>query len=370
MMMDIIDNEEIDRDTVTEEELQQQFNKQYKLASETTVRIKGSYINKLHVNDLSKIAVTLQDNSIEVFELNNTSLSRLCRLSGHHKTCSEVVFHPLEPFLLFSTGWDGIIKLWDIRVKGTCVQEYKEDNDSAVRPYECMDVSDVGNLFCSGSQLVKEDAFIVFWDPRSTEPLGGYWESHTDDITQVKFKPDTNGVLASGSSDGLLNIFNLVEQDEDEALLYSLNAVNTVDKITWIDSDRVSTITQASELYIWNVTTGDMIRNYSRDKVARSIKRSRDDDCYLVDTFLASDNTVTLLAGSHGGDQSTLRSVVACQRGGRPRLQPASVFRGNQQVVRALHYDRDDDLLITAGEAGLINVWRRENTDSAQHDHR
>lgn len=54
-----------------------------------------------------------------------------------------------------------------------------------IKPYECMDVSCNGRVLCAGSQLVESDAYLVFWDQRVTKPLGGYWDSHTDDITQV-----------------------------------------------------------------------------------------------------------------------------------------------------------------------------------------
>lgn len=61
------------------------------------------------------------------------------------------------------------------------------DEENEDRPYESMDVSCTGRVLCAGSQLVKDDAYIVFWDQRQLEPLGGYWNSHTEDITQVPY---------------------------------------------------------------------------------------------------------------------------------------------------------------------------------------
>lgn len=49
-----------------------------------------------------------------------------------------------------------------------------------------MDVSCNGRVLCAGSLLVEDDAYLVFWDQRNhNQPLGGYWNSHTEDITQV-----------------------------------------------------------------------------------------------------------------------------------------------------------------------------------------
>lgn len=47
-MADIVDTEEVDRDTVEPEVLEQQFQKKYKLLTEIAVSLKKSYINKLH----------------------------------------------------------------------------------------------------------------------------------------------------------------------------------------------------------------------------------------------------------------------------------------------------------------------------------
>lgn len=60
-----------------------------------------------------------------------------------------------------------------------------DEEEEITRPYECMDVSYNGRVLCAGSQLVEDDAYLVFWDMRMSKPLGGYWNSHTDDITQV-----------------------------------------------------------------------------------------------------------------------------------------------------------------------------------------
>lgn len=47
-MADIIDNEEVDKDTVEPEVLEELFNKSYNLLCETSVHAKKSYVNKLH----------------------------------------------------------------------------------------------------------------------------------------------------------------------------------------------------------------------------------------------------------------------------------------------------------------------------------
>ena len=59
----------------------------------------------------------------------------------------------------------------------------------------------------------------MFWDVASGSMMGGYWESHKDDVTSVRFHPDKKDVMASGSTDGQINLFDISQPEEDEALL-------------------------------------------------------------------------------------------------------------------------------------------------------
>lgn len=57
------------------------------------------------------------------------------------------------------------------------------------KPLTCCDVSAAGRFLCAGTELVQRDAYLVFWDARRPEPLGGYWESHTDEISTASHAP-------------------------------------------------------------------------------------------------------------------------------------------------------------------------------------
>ncbi|CAH0401491.1 unnamed protein product [Chilo suppressalis] len=354
-MDDIIDKEELDKDTDEPTIIEQLFQRNYNLLTQTAVTLKKSYVNKLDGTSSLKIAVGVADNnSVEVFDLKKTSLSLICRLSGHEKSLTEVVFSQNDDQLLYTTGHDGLIKLWDLRAGGSCAQEYKDDDDEQiVKPFECVDVSCNGRVLCAGSQLVQDDAYLVFWDQRKPKPLGGYWNSHTDDITQIKFHKEKTEIITTGAMDGLLNVFNILEQTEDEALTFSLNVENSIEKISWLDATQVACTTQSNDFQIWNSETGDMIRSFSRDKVAKSIKRSKGDDCYLVDAYTSVDDTPVLLAGSHGENGDVLRSVTVAGK----KLQPCSNFTQNKQTVRCCWYNKERDMLVTAGESGLVSVW-------------
>lgn len=67
-----------------------------------------------------------------------------------------------------------------------------------------------------------------FRDLRTSKLVGGYWESHNGDVTQVAFHDQHPTTIATGSTDGLINIFDISQNDEDDALLTTLNTESSV----------------------------------------------------------------------------------------------------------------------------------------------
>ena len=59
---------------------------------------------------------------------------------------------------------------------------------------------------------------------RSTPaPKAHYQEVHSDDVTTLSFHPSTPALLLSGSTDGLVNVYDTRVADEDELTLQTLN---------------------------------------------------------------------------------------------------------------------------------------------------
>lgn len=105
-----------------------------------------------------------------------------------------------------------------------------------MKPLCSFDVSCDERLIAGGTEHIAGDTFILFWDTRYNNSksddknnfLGGYWESHTEDVTSLAFHSSKQDVLASGSTDGLINVFDLTKPTEDLALTYSLNTESSV----------------------------------------------------------------------------------------------------------------------------------------------
>lgn len=76
-----------------------------------------------------------------------------------------------------------------------------DETDTSLKPLSCFDVSCDGRFIVAGTDVLKDDAFLLFWDIRSTNLLGGYWDTHQEDVTQVKTK-NTMFSIASIQSNG------------------------------------------------------------------------------------------------------------------------------------------------------------------------
>lgn len=50
-----------------------------------------------------------------------------------------------------------------------------------------------------------------------------YVESHSDDVTDLSFHPANPSILLSGSTDGLVNLYDTAISDEDDALIQVFN---------------------------------------------------------------------------------------------------------------------------------------------------
>jgi len=57
----------------------------------------------------------------------------------------------------------------------------------------------------------------------ASSPKIEFLESHTDTITELQFHRSEPSLLLSGSTDGLVNIFDIAKPDEEEALYQVIN---------------------------------------------------------------------------------------------------------------------------------------------------
>ncbi|PSN36389.1 WD repeat-containing protein 89 [Blattella germanica] len=340
--------------------LTETFNLPYTLGSEISVSVRRTYILHIDGNSTNEnVAVALSDQSCTIYDV--SQMKKLTSLQGHGGTISNIKFCPTDSHLVYSSSLDGTIKLWDTRLDNNIVKEFKDDSEGndQLKPLTDFDVSHNNRFISAGTELINEDAFILFWDVRSTNLLGGYWESHMDDITQVKFHPEKQDILATGSTDGLINTFDISKSSEDDALLQSLNTESSVEKIHWFahgDGDHsLSCITHTQDLQLWRLDGAAPYLRFDRESISKSMQRKSSEDCFMVNVHTTKKpEEILLLTGATAGRGECLRTLSLHKK----KLKPTSNFVGNKQIVRASWYNKNSEILITGGESGIISLWR------------
>ncbi|OJD09757.1 hypothetical protein AJ78_08943 [Emergomyces pasteurianus Ep9510] len=187
----------------------------------------GSYIYSLCQGGIGALAAISSDNSLRRFDretLNVLPDGVFANIHGGGVTCAcEVDPTAVEGKNMIATsGRDGTVKLWDVRSKRRdAILKVTTDKSAPVTSLTC---SPEPCTIVAGTELVSSQSSVIFWDIRSpSQPRLQYVESHNDDITELQFHPTRHNVLLSGSTDGLVNIYDTTISDEDEALLQVVN---------------------------------------------------------------------------------------------------------------------------------------------------
>lgn len=221
--------------------------------------------------------------------------------------------------------------------------------------------------------------------------MGGFFESHTEDVTSVKFHPTNPDLMATGSTDGrrddalflkntfynlfvlgLINIFDISQESEDDALKYCLNSESSVGKLKWHPNETLSCITNTNCLQIWDVDAQDLLKDWSREAITETIQRKSVIDCNLIDCHDFDGKMVALATSNYNkGENKFPRffrifikiieipgECVRTLKCSSKKLKPSANFLGNSQILRASLYQEGDDIFYTFGEGGVISVWK------------
>lgn len=288
---------------------------------------------------------------------NKSTLDSVGQLKGHSGPLAGVVFSHSSPDLLYSASADGTVRGWDVRRPAIqAAQVFRSDPSHG---YCSFDLSCCDTIVCAGTaQVNKEDSFMVFWDVRKQGGglLGVYSESHSDDITQVRFHPQDKDRLASGSTDGLVNVFDLSRGTEDEALLSTCNSNSSASAICWCGADytRLLCLSHDEGLHLWDLRqldTDEPLTVYSTLDA-----RGRDDggavDYLVGGRWLEKSQKLLVVGGKNSGEVH----LMECSDKGLGLLR--SLVGGHTATVRCFLWDEAEDSLVTGGEDSQLLLWR------------
>ncbi|KAE8289451.1 WD repeat-containing protein 89 [Larimichthys crocea] len=290
---------------------------------------------------------------------NKDTLHLLGEYRGHGGPLCGVVFSHTSPDFLYSGSADGTVRGWDVRRPGTeAAQMFKSD---PAHSYCSLDLSCSDTLLCAGTEQVDdEDSFLVFWDIRKPgRLLGVYSESHSDDVTQVRFHPRDKDRLASSSTDGLVNVFDLSRGTEEEALLATCNSDSSAGSVCWSGADYTHLLCLSHDegLHLWDLgqlDTDEPLTLFSTSD-ARSLTplADRGGVDYLVGGWwLEEAQKLLVVGGKNSGDLH----LMECDDGGLRLLR--SLEGGHSSTVRCFLWDAAEEALVTGGEDAQLLLWK------------
>ncbi|XP_072485523.1 WD repeat-containing protein 89 [Notamacropus eugenii] len=312
------------------------------------------------------VAVSCSNGSIRLY--NKETLSLLREFSGQPGLLKGVKFaHSYSH--VFSACTDGTVKCWDIRLSGkTPVQVFKGYPSNV---FISFDINCNDHIICAGTEKVGDDTLMVFWDARISsqnthpvkDPLGVYSETHSDDITQVCFHPDNPNMIVSGSTDGLVNVFDISIDNEEDALIATCNSGSSVSFVGWSGKEykQIYCMTHDEGFCWWdlaNLDNDQPVTCLNIQDVREVINVENGNLDYLIGGLYCEKTDQLLVVG--GTNTGTIY-LVNCDSSGLTYMR--SLEGGHSATVRSFYWSTQDDSLLTGGEDAQLLLWKPGATE-------
>uniref|UniRef100_W8BXJ5 WD repeat-containing protein 89 n=1 Tax=Ceratitis capitata TaxID=7213 RepID=W8BXJ5_CERCA len=363
-----------DQNTCSPEELDKFFKLKCKIADESAVSLKKDYVLHLTANNgFTNVVAGLSSGFVHIFDTNaGLTLTRSTFTdmpkTGSNEPVSICGLRYLDesPNHLLVGDSRGFVRLFDLRTQKeqVCFEENMANaQDGAKRKaINCFDSNSNARILCMGTEQSHGNVFLLFYDIRERKPLGEYNESHENDISAVRFHDVNPDLLCSGSIYGLINIFDIKEPTEDDALMATINTESTIQKLNWhknvYEQDLISCITHTNDFYVYQADEGDVVAKFERSHITAATKRSNEANCYVVDAHSSENGDIFLLAGTNINKGEILRTLRL-----NKDLTPVADFIGNKQVVRTSIFNKKNGVMVTGGESGLVTLWSAGSAD-------
>jgi WD40 repeat protein len=253
-----------------------------------------------------------------------------------------------------TAGRDGVVRCWDGkgRQAGVNLAEPKGSPFSAIA---CHD-----HLIAAGTESTKEglgDVSVLLYDTRNpSAPMRSYVESHTDTLTQLAFHPAQPNFLLSGSTDGLISLFDCSIQEEEDALQQVVNPRSAVHCAGFLGEKEVYVVTTDEHFSILPIgeDTGNgaiTVRNFGD-------VRERLQCMYVVDLIIEQQ---PILVCGHNVNQTL--SLVQLESSNGWDFGPVIDLPGahGEEVVRDIIILGTEKKALSCGEDGQVKLWDLRN---------
>ncbi|KAL3313900.1 retinoblastoma binding protein [Cichlidogyrus casuarinus] len=170
------------------------------------------YGQLLSASDDQTICMWNMDN----MPLNGNELEASAIYTGHHSVVEDVAWHLMNGSVFGSVADDNKLMIWDTRTGVRTKAQHQVDAHTA--EVNCLAFSPFSEfILATGSA----DKTVALWDLRNLRLKLHSFESHRDEIFQVQWSPHNETILASSGTDRRLHVWDLskigVDQTQEDA---------------------------------------------------------------------------------------------------------------------------------------------------------
>lgn len=252
-------------------------------------------------------------------------------------------------------GSDGHLRCWDARTGQAIAQVMADPRGAAgVAAVTCQ-----GPYIAAGTESLKEglgDVSVLLYDTRQLAggPVRQYIESHTDTVTQLAFHPTLRNVLLSGSTDGLVSVFDVDWADEDDALQQVVNPRAAVHCAGFLAPDQVYVVSMDEQYSVY--TLAKTVEEDEQVPPPRQFGDVREAlGCQYVVNVLLQAAGPPLMVHGHTGKRDL--SIVSLGSPGAWAFGQTIKLPGahDEELVRDVILV--DQRAYSCGEDGRVKVW-------------
>ena len=175
----------------------------------------------------------------------------------------------------------------------------------------------------------------------------------------MSFHPREKDRLASSSTDGLVNVFDLSRGPEEEALLATCNSDSSAGSICWCGADytRLLCLSHDEGLHLWDLgqlDTDEPLTVFGTSD-ARGLTLLADGggvDYLVGGSWLEKAQKLLVVGGKNNGELH----LMECDEGGLRLLR--TLEGGHASTVRCFLWDAAGDALVTGGEDAQLLLWK------------
>ncbi|KAK7397717.1 hypothetical protein QQX98_012915 [Neonectria punicea] len=305
------------------------------------------------------LAATASDQSLSLLDPTRLTQGAVRRLATDHGNVSALRVFDGDAALVCTAGEAGSVAVWDLR-QGSCVARFQ----GSQAPILSMACSAETKTIAVGTELQDHTASIFLWDVRSTPSAKAhYQEVHSDDVTDLAFNPSNPALLLSGSTDGLVNVYDTRIADEDDLTLQTCNHDASVHRAAWLTPTEIAALSHDERCALYDVAeernSGDATHDFGDLRKVLGCQ-------YVADVTPKVDGSGAIL-GAGSQDRRMFELIFLAKD---PNGQGWALDRDNsvglpgahgQEIVRSFCFFDEEHVVFTAGEDGNVKAWRPEN---------